>query len=435
MNRLLGAAYAIAGTLAAGFADAAGSLPGQGKLIRTFRARRSLLTRYDGWSASARANGRPLLWVHAPSVGEGLQARPVLELMRRRHPALQVAYTYFSPSAEPFARALRAEGLADFADYLPWDTSRDTRHALAALAPTALVFSKLDVWPTLVQAAAERHTRLGLISATLTEVSGRRSRAAIALLGGAYARLDAVGAISEADAKRLRVLGVQQTALRVTGDTRYDQVWARAERVDRTAMPLAALMTPRRPTLVAGSTWPPDERIVLSAWATLRSRIPSLRLVLAPHEPTPAHLKPVEEWARAQSYRCARLDAPDASTADLVLVDRLGVLGTLYAAADVAFVGGGFHGAGLHSVVEPAAFGTPVVFGPRHQSSADADLLLAAGGARVVTDDATCATIIGAWLADDGARRQAGARARQVVESGLGATERSVAMIEELLKG
>ncbi len=353
--------------------------------------------------------------------------------MRRRHPALQLAYTYFSPSAEPFARGLRDQGLADFADYLPWDTPRDMRHALAALAPTALVFSKLDVWPMLVQAAADRHTRLGLISATLTEVSGRRSRAAIAVLGGAYARLEAVGAITEADAGRLRALGVQPSALRVTGDTRYDQVWARAERVDRAAMPLTALMTPRRPTLVAGSTWPPDERVVLAAWAALRNRFPSLRLVLAPHEPTPAHLAPVEQWARTQSYRCARLDAPDVSTADLVLVDRVGVLGALYAAADVAFVGGGFHGAGLHSVVEPAAFGAPVVFGPQHQSSADADLLLAAGGAQVVSGDATCATIIGAWLADDGARRHAGAQARHVVQSGLGATERSVEMIEGLL--
>ncbi len=433
MNALVGAAYAVAGTLAAGIADIAGGFPGQGKLIRTLRARRGLLARYDTWAASARVRARPLLWMHAPSVGEGLQARPVLEHMRRRHPTLQLAYTYFSPSAEPFAQALRADGLTDFADYLPWDTAHDMRQALAALAPAALVFSKLDVWPLLVQTAADRHIRLGLISATLSAVSGRRSRAAVALLRDAYARLDAVGAITDADAERLRALGVRRQALRITGDTRYDQVWARAERVDRTAMPLAALMTPRRPTLVAGSTWPSDERVVLAGWAALRGRFPSLRLVLAPHEPTPAHLEPVEQWASTRGYRCVRLDAPDCSSADVVLVDRVGVLGVLYAAADVAFVGGGFHTAGLHSVVEPAAFGAPVVFGPHHQSSADAERLLAAGGARVAADDVTIATIIGTWLADDAARRDAGARARQVVESGLGATDRSVEMIEELL--
>ncbi len=434
MNALVGAAYRIAGTLAAGIADIAGGFPGEGKLLRTLRARRGLLARYDTWAASERVRTRPLLWMHAPSVGEGLQARPVLEQMRRRHPTLQLAYTYFSPSAEPFAQGLRADGVADFADYLPWDTAHDMRQALVALAPTALVFSKLDVWPVLVQAAADRHTRLGLISATLSAVSGRRSRAAVALLRDAYARLDAVGAITEADAERLRALGVRQQALRVTGDTRYDQVWARAQRVDRTAMPVAALLTPRRPTLVAGSTWPSDERIVLAGWAALRGRFPSLRLVLAPHEPTPAHLAPVEQWASARGYRCARLDARDLSSADVVIVDRVGVLGVLYAAADVAFVGGGFHGAGLHSVVEPAAFGAPVVFGPHHQSSADAQRLLAAGGARVAVDAETFATIMGAWLADDAARRDAGARARQVVESGLGATDRSVEMVEELLE-
>jgi 3-deoxy-D-manno-octulosonic-acid transferase len=371
--------------------------------------------------------------MHAPSVGEGLQAKPVLEAMRRRHPSLQLAYTYFSPSAELFAQRLREEGLADFADYLPWDTAHDTARALAALSPTALVFAKLDVWPMLVRIAADRHTRLGLISATVSAVSSRRSRAATAFLRDAYARLDAVGATTEADAERLRTLGVRTTTLRVTGDTRYDQVWTRAQSVDRSATPLDALLAVPRPTLVAGSTWPPDERVVLAGWASLRRHFPSLRLVLAPHEPTASHLMPVEHWATEHGYRVARLGADAMSTADLVLVDRVGVLGALYAIADVAYIGGGFHGAGLHSVIEPAAFGAPVVFGPRHQSSADAERLLAAGGARVVTDDATFAATVGAWFAEEAKRREAGARARQVVASGLGATERSVEMIEGLL--
>ena len=93
-------------------------------------------------------------------------------------------------------------------------------------------------------------------------------------------------------------------------------------------------------------------------------------LRFAPHEPTPSHLAPIEHWAAQASLSVARIDAADVRT-DVVLIDRVGVLGAIYALADVAFVGGGFHAAGLHSVIEPAAFGVPVLFGPRHEATHD----------------------------------------------------------------
>src|SRR5689334_20982112 len=127
-----------------------------------------------------------MLWMHAPSVGEGLQARPVLELARRERPDLQLAYTFFSPSAERFARGLGV----DFADYLPFDTAPDASVAIEALRPTALVFSKLDVWPVLVDVAARRGVRLGMISATLAARSSRSGGLAAALLRDAYRRLE-----------------------------------------------------------------------------------------------------------------------------------------------------------------------------------------------------------------------------------------------------
>jgi 3-deoxy-D-manno-octulosonic-acid transferase len=358
-----------------------------------------------------------------------------LEALRRRHPTLQIAYTYFSPSAEAFANTLRDQRLADFADVLAWDTPRQTEGVLDALVPSVLIFAKLDVWPLLVEAAARRHTRLGMISATLSATSTRRSRWGVALLSAAYARLDAVGAIAAADADRLRALGVQASALRITGDTRYDQVWARAHSVDRSSPPVSPLMDAGRPTIVAGSTWPSDELVVLDGWWALRDRMPRVRLVLAPHEPTAAHLASVERWASQHDCRCSRLGGAQVSTADLVLIDRVGVLGALYAVADVAFVGGGFHSAGLHSVIEPAAFGTPVLFGPRHTASPDAQRLLDRGAARAVGDRDEFTEAAASWLANDADRRLAGDRAREVVEAGRGATERSVAMIEELLLG
>ena len=434
VNPLLRLAYGAAGEVAR--ALAAIGPGGESKLARTLRARRGIRERYARWGASGREPARPLLWVHAPSVGEGLQARPVLQLLRAERPDLQLAYTHFSPSAETFARGLDV----DFADYLPFDTASDARAALDALRPNALVFSKLDVWPTLARLADERGVPLGLVSATLSAGSSRRSAPAATLLRDAYARLDAVGAIDAADAERIVALGARPDVVTVTGDTRYDQVWARALAADRQG-PLLAPLASDRPTLVAGSTWPADEHVLLPAWATLRRAHAELRLVIAPHEPTPAHLAPIERWAAGAGLVVRRLSsvaehAVEVQDVDVILVDRVGVLGDLYVLADAAFVGGGFHAAGLHSVLEPAAFGTPVLFGPRHASSRDAGLLLHAGGAKSVRSADDLAGTLRAWLAEDpDAGRSAGERARTVVAQGLGAARRSADLVKRLLRG
>jgi len=399
-----------------------------GKFWRSLGARKGIQDRYTAWGAAHRDAARPLLWMHAPSVGEGLQARPVIERLRASRSDLQLAYTHFSPSAERFAHSLGA----DFVDYLPFDSVADARATLDALRPTALVYSKLDVWPALTREAAQRGVALGLISATLAAQSARRSRLAAAVLRDAYARLDAVGAIDQDDAARLLALGVREAALEVTGDTRYDQVWARAQRVDRGGGVLGPLAS-RRPTVVAGSTWPADEAVLANAWRSVRRQIPHVRLIIAPHEPDPAHLASIERWAAADRMSLARLAADGAGTADVVLVDRVGVLGELYALASAAFVGGGFHEAGLHSVLEPAAFGAPVAFGPRCERSRDAMLLAKAGGGIAVPSATALAGALIGWLRAEPNRRAAGDRALAVVRSGLGAAERSTRLVERLL--
>jgi 3-deoxy-D-manno-octulosonic-acid transferase len=426
VRRLLAAAYELAARLTIAASNVAPS--GQSKLLRTLRARRGLTARYRTWAVGHRDRSRPLLWMHAPSVGEGLQARPVLERLREARPDVQLAYTHFSPSAEGFASRLNV----DFRDYLPFDATNATRAALDALRPTALIFSKLDVWPTLTREADTRDVRLGLTSATLSAQSSRRHGIAAALLRDAYARLDVVGAIDAEDAERLAALGVPRNVIEITGDTRYDQVWARAAAVDR-AGPLLAPLGSARPTLVAGSTWPADERVLLDAWNTVRRDVPDARLIIAPHEPTASHLVPLERWAEHSRASYARLSASGATTADVIIVDRVGVLGDLYALASVAFVGGGFHAAGLHSVVEPAAFGAPVMFGPRWRMSRDAALLLQARAAVAAEDAATMAAQLRGWLASLDARRAAGDRARDIVRTGVGAAERTFLLVSRLL--
>jgi len=423
MNLPLRVGYEGIALLARGLASIAP--PTSNKLLNTFASRRGVRARF---AAFARAPGRPLLWMHAPSVGEGLQARPVLELARERAREWQLAYTYFSPSAERFAAGLNV----DFRDVLPFDGTGDARATIRALDPTALVFSKLDVWPTLAREASNHGVALGLVSATLSPGSTRSRGIVATLLRDAYARLDRVGAISAEDAERLVSLGVPATRVTVTGDTRFDQVWARAARADLTSALLAPLRSDR-PTLVAGSTWPADERPLLEAWSSLREQHREVRLIIAPHEPTPAHLEPIERWATSAEVRYARLGSVDAAEADVVVVDRVGVLGDLYAIADVAYVGGGFHAAGLHSVLEPAAFGAPVVFGPRHGNSREAGLLLAAGAAARVTDAPSLEVALGHWFEEPAARRAAGDAAREVVRAGLGAAERSYALVTSLM--
>lgn len=402
--------------------------PGTGKVARAFRARRAACAHLEAWAHTQRDPSRPLVWVHAPSVGEGLQAKPVIERIRARHPDWQIAYTFFSPSAERFAAALGA----DVVGYLPFDTADAADRLLAALRPSALVFAKLDLWPRLAERAHAAGVPLGMISATLSPRSGRRGWMARAFLGDAYAALEAVGTIDVEDGARLAALGVRADRLTVTGDTRYDQVAARRDTVDRTSGVLATLASPR-PTLVAGSTWPADDAVLCRAWEALLHAVPAARLIIAPHEPTRHHLEAVLAWASLAGLDCLPLGSATADT-DVVLVDRVGVLGDLYALGTMAYVGGGFHGAGLHSVLEPASYGMPVLFGPRHSGSRDAGLLLAAGAGVAVRDVHSCTEALRILCDEPHTVRRAGEAARAVVEGGRGAADAAAALVERLVE-
>lgn len=424
MNSLLRIPYTLAGVATQALVRAIPA--GDSKFRRGLSARRGIVERYERWGKVSRDRTRPLAWFHAPSVGEGLQALPVIELVRSRRPDVQIAYTFYSPSAEAFARTLPA----DFVDYLPFDTFNDADRIIAALSPGALVFSKLDVWPALTERAAAAGVPVGVISATLPESSGRRGVFARAALGDAYRSIERVGAIDEKDAERLREQGVRADRIGVTGDTRYDQVWTRAQ---RPTPALVKSLRSARPTLVAGSTWPTDEEHLLPSWTRIRDKIPDARLIIAPHEASNSHLRSIEAWARRAGLASARIDASNALDADVLLVDRYGILGDLYVIADVAYVGGGFQSAGLHSVLEPAAFGAPVLFGPRNEKSRDAARLVGAGGGAIVGGEVELSIRLADWLGSPSARDAAGASARAMVQGGLGAAERSFALISALL--
>jgi 3-deoxy-D-manno-octulosonic-acid transferase len=397
-----------------------------GKLSRAMVGRHAALARFEGWASTERNAALPLVWVHAPSVGEALMASAIIRALRAARPDCQIAFTFFSPSAERMAAGVGADVFA----YLPWDTEAEVTRALAALCPRVVAFVRTEVWPTLVREARRGAARVALVNAPLAEHSTRLRPLARRLLSGAYAQLDAVGAVTDADARRLTRLGVRADRVCVTGDARFDQVRARIASLDRSQPFLVALARSGAPVIVAGSTWPADEDRLIDAWKAVQTRTPAL-LVIAPHEPTRAHTTRLERALDASGLAHARLDAvlrPEVLPGVLI-VDRVGVLADLYAAARVAYVGGGFGHAGLHSVIEPAALGVPVVFGPHAGNAVEAGELAAAGGGFGVRDAAELARTL-VRLLDDAT---AGAAATAYVRSRLGGASRNAALLERLL--
>jgi 3-deoxy-D-manno-octulosonic-acid transferase len=376
------------------------------------------------WGRAHRDPTRPLLLFHAASAGELRQAEPVIRRLRLRHPAWQIAVSHFSRSGRQVAAALAvdATGLA------PWDTPGDTAALFDALHPSAIVVTKHDLWPQLAATAEARGIPLALIAATVRPGSGRLRWPARGLLSPAYASLTRVAAVADDDATRLFTLGVSPSRMQVLGDPRYDSVLERIA-----AAPPA---TPHPGTLVAGSTWPADEAILLSAFQRAREEIPEARLILVPHQPDPARLRQISSRARALGLPAPIRHASATDRDALVVVDQVGSLALLYPLGVIAYVGGGFGRAGLHSVLEPAAWRLPIIVGPLSVESADARRLEAAGAlARLPSSRA--AAVLQAWwmewLADPDWRNAAGAEARRVVEEGVGAADRCTELVESLL--
>jgi len=424
--------------------------PVNAKIARGLEGRRGAVSHLASWASSARDPSRPLIWFHAPSVGEGLMAQAIMGVVRERRPDVQLAFTYFSPSAERLAGRVGA----DVIGYLPWDTREDVGRALDALRPDVIAFVRTEIWPVLGWEALARGARVALVNAVLPPGSSRLRAGSRFLLGPSYARLHAVGAVSDADAGNFPLLGVVPDRVRVTGDARFDQVQARVAALVEAggARPgssapagpggaargvglLDRLRDPGVTTLVAGSTWPADDARLLPAFAQARRSEP-YRLITAPHEPDEAHLARLERSLDEAGLRHARLAAVEHGEAPLpevVIVDRVGILADLYAVADVAYVGGGFHRAGLHSVVEPAALGVPVLFGPRHRNAREAAELEWAGGGSRVRSARELADALLRLARDPAGRREGGEAARAYVRSRAGGAEKNAALLLELL--
>jgi 3-deoxy-D-manno-octulosonic-acid transferase len=386
----------------------------------------------EQWARAHRDPTRPLGWFHASSVGEGLQARAILDELRLAMPDMQFIYTHFSPSAEAFAASIAA----DWSGYLCYDRGADIQRMLTAAAPDLLVFTKVDLWPELAARAALRGTRVALAAGTVSAASGRVKWPVRQLAAPGYAALHLAMAISDDDARRLEYLGCASDRIVVTGDPRVDSVLQVAEGTSRDTL-LRGTVAPAR-TLVAGSTWPEDEAVVLAAFDLVRERHAGARLIIAPHQPTAGQLQRIDAVARElglpEPVRFSRLAAGEPPP--IVSVDRTGVLAAHYGAGCMAYVGGGWGSNGIHSVLEPAAWGSPVVIGPHDRGNRDVRQLATVGALRQLREPANpreLAAIWMEWLDQPEKAQGAGRAGRALLEAGRGAARQSADLLRGLL--
>jgi 3-deoxy-D-manno-octulosonic-acid transferase len=308
---------------------------------------------------------------------------------------------------------------------------------LDALRPTAIVFTKTEVWPTLVERATARSIPVALVAGTVPPGSSRAAWPARTLMRRTWARLSLACAVSREDGAALEHLGVPTDAVVVTGDPGIDSAAERAGSADPSAPYLAPFHAVPAPTLVAGSTWAADEAVLIPALGALRRAGRAMRVVVAPHEPTEEHVSGLVAALDGAGWSTTTLSAVESAGTldghDAVVVDSVGKLAHLYTIGDVAYVGGGFHDQGLHSVLEPAAAGLPTVFGPRHHNARSAHRLLAVDGAKIASGTQDLQRVLKGWLDDTPGRVAAGGRARDYIGDHRGAARNTAETLISLI--
>lgn len=379
------------------------------------------------------------IWMHCASVGEFEQGRPVLEELRRRHPDRPVLLTFYSPSGY----AMRKDTpLATHVDYLPNDGAANARRFMHVVRPALVLWVRYEFWHHWLRSIHQHGTPLFLISGIF-----RRAQPFFRWYGGAHRAMlrcfTHVFVQDEPSRALLASIGIE--AVTVSGDTRFDRVDAIARESERLPIGLAFHRAMDAPVLIGGSTWPADERLIAEA---LKAIAAPVRLVVVPHEPTPNALEeasrllpgPVERWSRLESMLAndapvtdPRMPEQDPFFARTLLVDRMGLLARLYQHADVAYVGGGF-GDGIHSLLEAAAWGRPVIFGPRHQKFTEARGLIEAGGGFEVRDADELRAVLTRLITDRSARDAASVASLGYVREHVGATSRIIEAVDAALR-
>jgi 3-deoxy-D-manno-octulosonic-acid transferase len=382
-------------------------------------------------------DGRPLIWIHAVSVGEVLAVSGLVQSLRVALPDSVVAVSTTTRTGQRLARERFG---ADRVFYCPLDLPWAVRSYLSALQPRMLVLAETEFWPNLLSGCFRRKIPVAVVNARVSDRSWPRYRRLRVLWRPFLGRLASVLAQTEMDAARLVAIGCDPKRVSVAGNLKFDLRAAEDTEATRT---LKALRSDNR-LVVAGSTLEGEEAALLAAWPQLLAAGsglgPGLVLVLAPRHPErfEAVAAMLDQsgvrWVKRSAWRGEPKDTQQPLRhAELVLLDTIGELASVYSLASVAFVGGSLVPAGGHNPLEPAQFGVPIVMGPYYQNfRAIVDDLRAHNAIRIAQPDNFAQVLID-LLTDREAALNLGERARQVFAQKAGATERSVAALTALL--
>ncbi|MBR4432830.1 MAG: 3-deoxy-D-manno-octulosonic acid transferase [Paludibacteraceae bacterium] len=354
------------------------------------------------------------IWIHVSSVGEFEQARPLIESLKVKGERLKIVLTFFSPSGYELRKNYDK---ADAVYYLPFATRRNAKRFLDALQPSKAIFVKYEFWPAYLRELKKRNISTYNISAIF-----RENQLFFRPWGKWYLNLlRCFTHIFVQDGPSRALLAKHGiTNVSITGDTRFDRVKAVMENGlganNERLAPIQHFTAGCEQVIVAGSTWPKDEELLVR----YLNKHPNTKLVLVPHEIDEEHLHFIFNLFQGRFVRYSRATQTSLIHANVLVIDTIGLLSSIYRFGQVAYIGGGF-GVGIHNTIEAAVYGVPVIFGPNYLHFREAKGLIAASGARSIRNYEELEAALTTALEQ---HETIGAKSAEYVDSELGATEK-----------
>jgi 3-deoxy-D-manno-octulosonic-acid transferase len=373
---------------------------------------------------------RPRIWIHGVSVGEVLAAQSLIEVMEREVPDHEVVISTTTRTGQEVA-AKRYPGRRVF--YYPLDFSWSTRRVLRRVRPVAVILMELEIWPNFLLSTSVTEVPVLLVNGRISSRSYRRYGILQRVIPEPMDRIVLYCVQTRKYAERFRRLGVRPDRIHVTGTMKFDNI--RTEDVDAAASEVRRELgiAAGERVLMGGSTHPTEEEALLRIFRRLVAVHPDFRLVLVPRHPE--RLDEVESLVRRHGFEVVRKTRIGAGR-PVVLVDTMGELARIYAAADLVFVGGSLIPHGGQNMMEPAGLGRAVLFGPHVENFRETvDVLLEARGVRMAADPSDLEAAVLELAADPAAAREMGARARRVIIEEKGASERIMAHVRPFIEG